>query len=191
VTARRYWRVFPWDPAAQPGDRFSAPYIAGPQISGRFDLHDRPPVLYLAESPEHAVAEKLQRFRGRPLREAHLKEFGQVLALVEVLVPPRLSARIVDLTDPHVLAQRSIGPDVIASGDRQRTQALAELLMADGRLGLRWWSALTGDWHTTVLFMTPGVSRGLDYGRPQPLHLGTRSVREAADRIGLVVRRQP
>jgi len=42
------WRCLPWDPDAAEGAAFSASYVGRGQTIGRFDLHDRPPVRYLA-----------------------------------------------------------------------------------------------------------------------------------------------
>ncbi len=52
------WRVFPWDPAAQPGEPFSSSYIHPSQGAGRFDIPGKL-VVYFAETAVHAVAEKL------------------------------------------------------------------------------------------------------------------------------------
>src|SRR5256885_12605128 len=76
------WRVFPWDPAAKPGEPFSPSYVYPNQGSGRFDLSDKV-VVYLAETAVHAVAEKLQRFRGQKIDRQDLIESGKTLALVE------------------------------------------------------------------------------------------------------------
>jgi hypothetical protein len=82
---QRLWRVFPWDPAAERGAPFSPEYVvpAHRQTKGRFDLGTSP-VIYLAESPEHAVAELLRPFTGRRLSEPQLFGAGHRLALVEV-----------------------------------------------------------------------------------------------------------
>jgi hypothetical protein len=44
-----FWRVFPWDASARPGDPYSPQYVlpAGAQTGGRFDLADTP-TLYIA-----------------------------------------------------------------------------------------------------------------------------------------------
>src|SRR2546430_15752781 len=76
------WRVFPWDPAAAPGAQFSPSYIFPQQGSGRFDVAGKL-VVYLAETAVHAVAEKLQRFRGQKIDPQDLIESGKTLALVE------------------------------------------------------------------------------------------------------------
>jgi hypothetical protein len=76
------WRVFPWDPAAKAGEPFSPGYVHPNQGSGRFDVSGKL-VVYLAETAVHAVAEKLQRFRGQKVDRKDLLESGHPLALVE------------------------------------------------------------------------------------------------------------
>jgi hypothetical protein len=181
------WRIFPWDPSAHPGQRFGPTFVGTGQTSGRFDLGDRPSVLYLAESSEHAVAEKLQRFRGRRLTPSHLREFGHGLAIVPVTAAPGVVERVADLTDPLILARLGLRPDVIASNDRTATQAIGRRLYEEGWNGLHWWSALTGDWHTTVLFLDPlRVAPGdLGFGAPEPLTLTHPAVVRCAELLGI------
>lgn len=172
--AQSLWRCFPWNPAAAAGTPFSASYLTPGQTIGRFDLHDRPPVRYLAESPEHALGEVLSPFRGTTFHAAYLRHSGYALALVEVNIAGSLSNRIVDLTNPAVLSDLGIRPDALAHHDRTVTQAIARRLHDGGSrrrgpAGLRWWSALTGGWHTTVIF-TDRERRGeLTFGAPQPV----------------------
>lgn len=172
------WRVFPWDPAAKPGEPFSSSYIYPNQGSGRFDLRDPAvPVLYLAETAVHAIAEKLQRFRGQRLDRHDLKESGRALALVECKIPSM--AKIVDLCDPAVLVKHAIRPDVLASRDFRNTQTMARALHQQGYRGLRWWSALSGDWHTIVLFMDRIGGSDIEYGKPEVITLTHPLVKEA------------
>ncbi len=141
---------------------------------GRFDLHDRPPVRYLADSADHAVAEVLSPFRGTTFRPAYLRQSGQQLALVAVTLASSLVARIPDCTDPAVLAELELRPDELAHHDRTLTQAIARRLHARGGAagalaGLRWWSALTGAWHTTVIFTDRERAREVAFGAPRHL----------------------
>lgn len=181
------WRVFPWDPSARPGDAFSPTFVHAGQTSGRFDLGDRPPVLYLAESREHAVGEKLQRFRGRRLTPLHLREFGHGLAIVPVTPAARVVETVADLTDPAILAALDVRPDVIASGDRTATQAIGRRLHEEGWSGLHWWSAITGDWHTTVLFLDSSRvgPEQLRFGVPELLTLMHPAVLRCLERLGI------
>src|SRR3954466_5987220 len=118
------WRVFPWDPAARTGEPFSPSYIHPAQGSGRFDVAGKL-VVYLAETAVHAVAEKLQRFRGQKIDRKELIESGKPLALVECHLG---KIKLADLCDPSVLVQHSIGPDVLASRDVAKTQGVAGAL---------------------------------------------------------------
>ena len=179
------WRVFPWNAAAAPGEPFSAGHLQSGQTSGRFDLSDRPPVLYLAESPVHAVAEKLQRYRGRAIGPGHLEEWGHPLALVSVTVADEIRAAVADLDDPAVLVRLGLSPGRVASGSRAVTQGIARAVHQAGHAGLRWWSALDGDWHGVVLFGDAAPVARLELGVPEPLTLANLGVREAMTRLGV------
>src|SRR6267143_2725553 len=138
------WRVFPWDPAAKAGEPFSPSYVYPNQGSGRFDLSGKL-VVYLAETAVHAVAEKLQRFRGQKIDRNDLIESGKPLALVECRLG---KIKLADLCDPAVLVKHDIKPDVLASRDFAKTQALAAGLYKEGFSGLRWWSAKLESWRS-------------------------------------------
>lgn len=176
------WRCFPWDPAAVDGAPFSPTYIIPGQTAGRFDLCDRPPVRYLADTPEHAIGEMLSPFRGTTFHRAYLRQQGRPLALVEVTLAPTLTDRILDCTDPEILTILGLRPDELAHHDRVITQAIARQLHAHGvaedahaavhpdvHAGMRWWSALTGAWHTTVVFTDRVRSGEVRFGVPQML----------------------
>ena len=170
------WRVFPWDPAARPGEPFSPTYIHPNQGAGRFDVAGKL-VVYLAETAVHAVAEKLQRFRGQKIDRKDLIEFGQPLALVECQLG---KIKLADLCDPAVLVKHDIKPDELASRDAVKTQRVAATLHKAGYAGLRWWSALSGDWHTIVVFQGE-----IEYGKPEELTIGHEAVQEASVALGI------
>jgi hypothetical protein len=188
ATAPRHilWRCFPWDPDARAGAPFSPTYLAAGQTVGRFDLHDRPPVRYLAESSDHAVGEMLSPFRGTTFHPAYLRQGGRQLALVEVRLAATLVRRVADCTDPAVLTRLGIRPDELAHHDRTRTQAIARRLHARrGTAGLRWWSALTGAWHTVVVF-TDREHRGeVRFGTPRRLEPSDAMVLRALSVLGI------
>lgn len=186
----RVWRVCPWDPAAPPGAAFSAAHVPPAPGKGRFDLPGVPGgVLYLSETPEHAVAESIQHYRGQELDEADLRILGHRLALVDVRLPPDVRAGAIDLCDPEVLVRLGIRPDRTASRDRHVTQAIAADIHRAGHAGLRWWSALVGDWHGIVLFRDR-LNPGLEFGAPEPLRLEHPAVREATSALGIAVARR-
>ncbi|HEX8694664.1 MAG TPA: RES family NAD+ phosphorylase [Longimicrobium sp.] len=180
---RVLWRVFPWDPLAAEGERFSAAFVPAGQGSGRFDLPGRSSgVLYLAETPEHAVGELIQRFRNQPapLDAADLVVAGHTLALVRVSVAPAVAGRVADLCDPGLLARHGIRPDDTAARRRATSQEVAAGLHAEGYVGLRWWSAFFGEWHTVVLFRERAGAGALAYAAPTALGLAHPAVVEAA-----------
>jgi hypothetical protein len=182
--AKLAWRVFPWDRDAAPGDPFSPTWVPNTQGQGRFDLPGSPGgVIYLAETPEHAVAEMIQHYRGQTLDDADLHIASNPLALVSVEVDTIVDD-VVDLCDPAVLKRLAIRPDRTASSDRKSTQRIAAELHAAGYAGLRWWSALTGDWHTLVLFRDRTRDR-LRFGEPEPLSLSHPAVIEATRALGI------
>lgn len=93
-----------------------------------------------------------------------------------------------DLTRPAVLEQLALRPDVLASHDRRRTQAAARAVHAAGYAGLRWWSALTGEWHGLVLFLDRLAPAALRHGAPEPITPANLALCEAARLLGIRVR---
>jgi hypothetical protein len=179
------WRAFPWNLGAPAGERFSITYVAPLQGKGRFDLPGVPAgVLYLAETPEHAVAEMIQHYRGQTLDGADLRVAGRPLALARITIDDDAMTGVADLCDAAVLSRLGIRPDETASSNRRTTQRIAAQLYAAGHSGLRWWSALTGDWHTLVLFRDRTKTH-LRFAPPQPLTLSHAAVIEATRALGI------
>lgn len=176
---QKLWRVFPWDPGAADGEPFSPSYINPSQDDGRYDLQGKPLILNLADSPAHAIAEQVQARHGRRLRKRDLTESGRPLALVQVTLEGRLSS-IADLSLPGVLHRFGCRPDELMSRDPECSQRLSRRLHRRGLAGFRVWSALSGDWHCTVLFMDSWTRSSLAFGRPKPLMLRSRGLAEAA-----------
>jgi hypothetical protein len=179
-------RVFPWDARAATGAPYSPSFVPVLQGSGRFDLADSP-VLYLGESAEHAVAEALQGFRGRPFLASALRRFDHPLALVRVDVPDELATLLVDLDDPARLLTLGLRPSDVVSDDRSRTRAIATRAHAGGATGLRWWSKLSGDWHGVVLFLSRVPFDRLALGIPEPLSPSHPAVVGACRQLGIHV----
>lgn len=187
-----FWRVFPWNAAARPGEPFTPQYVlpAGVQTGGRFDLSD-PSALYIAlDNPAHALCEVLQYLRGRrQIRAGHLRKrvrgrsgLFYPLAVVETWIPNSIYDALPDLGNPQSLVRFGIRPDDLASSDRAVTQRISRKLHDDlGLPGFRWWSAFRGEWHVAVLFMDRVDPFALRYGTPDPLHLAHPLVEAAAD----------
>jgi hypothetical protein len=181
------WRVFPWDKQAMVGAPFSASFVPRASGAGRFDLYgEYSPVLYLAESPSHAIAEILQGWRGRRLVRDDLRRGGLPLALVAVTLTDRLVDQLVDLCSPQVLATLDVAPDRIASYHRSTTQPIAHSLWEQGFSGLRWWSTFWGDWHSTVVFTRRAYNQ-MAAGDPEILSLDSQALQEVADLLSIEV----
>lgn len=192
IRERTLWRVFPWDPDAGEGAPYSPSFVPAPTGRGRFDLPSRlSPVLYLAESPEHAVAELLHPWRGRSIDGRHLTRAGRPLAAVEVRWQAA-AADVADLCDPATLARLAVPPDRVASRHRAVTQPIARAVWENGAAALRWWSRFWGDWHTTVVFAGRATFGGsgsrLRPEGPRALRLDSPAVVEAADLLGIARR---
>jgi hypothetical protein len=180
------WRVFPWDAEAPAGSPFSPDAIPIGQGSGRFDIPDLTSVRYFAETPEHAVAEVIQGLRNQSLDAADLIRVYP-LALTTATLPTFVAASIVDLCDPQALLRVGVRPDELASTDTTVSQAVARAVFRTKAAGFRWWSALSGDWHTVVLFDAAVPLGALTYGRPEPLTLDASALRIAASRLQITV----
>ncbi len=189
---RAGWRCFPWDVDAAPDAPFSAAYLVPGQTAGRFDLHDHPPVRYLADGPEHAIGEALAPFRGTMFHPSYLRQQRRPLAIVEVTLAPDFAARILDCTDPQVLVALGLRPDDLAHHDRTVTQAIARRLHGDQvsppAAGFRWWSALTGAWHTTVVFTDREHPGHIRFGNPHVLTPEYPALVRACEVLGIRLR---
>lgn len=187
------WRVLPWDPAAAAGAAYTPHYRPPPgsQTGGRFDIGTAP-VLYLASEPEHGIAEVLQRFRGKRLRDEHLLRPDRSdptlfhrLAVVEARIGEAVETRLLDLDSAAALDSLGLRPSQLASHERSTTQKVARRIHDDPARysGFEWWSALTGAWRSTVLFLDRVPDAGISYGAPDHLHLDHPAV--AAARVFL------
>jgi hypothetical protein len=188
VTPRPLWRVFPWDPDAAEGERFSAAFVPGGQGGNRFDLRRKPHgVIYLSEAEDHAVAEMIQGFRNspEPLTNDDLTSWGRTLAVVSADLDEAVWAGIADLCQPSTLASLGITADVPAMRRRMATQDVASDLYSRGYTGLRWWSAFWGEWHSVVLFRENLPDGALRYGKPVALDVTNPAVAEAARRLDI------
>jgi RES domain len=177
-------RCFAWDPraeAAAPGGALWFPRSL--QGEGRHDAPERYGCLYASEEPVSAVVEELARFAGTALAAADLRRGGLPLALAELRLAD--SAVILDLDSPQVLAVAGLRPSLVATGERELTQAVAEGLheRLEDSAGLRWWSALESRWRNVTLF--DRARNLLSVGAVRALELEDEVVGEAAGYLGL------
>ena len=179
------YRVFPLLPGAaptEPGGALFVPRVL--QGLGRHDGPDRYGALYASTVPGSAAAERIQAFRGRVLRDDHLRRpDGSRLALVRI-DDGGLDGSI-DLDEPRELARRRLRPSRVATGDRTVTQRVAVDLFEEGIPGFAWWSTIEASWSNVTLFAERAVPSLRVDGDPEPLTLRSPSVREAADAVGI------
>jgi hypothetical protein len=129
-------------------------------------------------------------FRGTAFRPAYLRQGGYPLALVEVTLAPALVERMPDCTDPQVLVALGLRSDELAHHDRTLTQGIARRLHDLGAAtgspaGLRWWSALTGAWHTIVVFTDRKGTGEVTFGVPQPVQPSDPALLRALSVLGI------
>jgi hypothetical protein len=110
-----------------------------------------------------------------------------VRALVSARLPEGAENVIADLADGAILAALEIRADHLASMDRRRTRAISRIVHDAGYAGLRWWSALHGDWHTTVIYLDRIALEKIEFGTPEPLTVSHPAVMAAAASLGLEV----
>ncbi|MBW3656646.1 MAG: hypothetical protein KY444_11125 [Gemmatimonadetes bacterium] len=135
---RRLWRIFPWNPLAQPGEAFSVQSVAPRELQGggRFDLPALTSVLYLGTSAAHGYAEVLRRFPLQKLTDDYLiGAAGHRLAKVTVDLPASLFDSLPDLSDGAVLDRYGIRADTLALPPtrRKETQEAARRVWDEGR----------------------------------------------------------
>jgi hypothetical protein len=142
--------------------------------------------LYFAESPEHAVAEKLQELRGRVLHDDYLFERGRRLAIASAELESGLA--LADLCDAEELARRGIAPDRLSYRDRKETQAISRDLHEDSDLaGFRWWSSFFGEWHTVVLFSDRLADGALTLRTAEHIGLASPALAAAATALAIEI----
>lgn len=184
----RLWRVFPWNPAANPATRGHPAWIPRElQGAGRHDNPDLYGAMYVSERPVAAVAEQIVHLRGQRLDDADLERTGLRLALVAL--DAGVEGRLWDLDDPAVLLDRRLHPSEVATRVRERTRLQAADLyrLRPQRDGIRWWSALEASWLHVTLF-DRAMARLVVAAVPEPLRTGHPVVREAAEASGIAVR---
>ncbi|MGH8937074.1 MAG: RES family NAD+ phosphorylase [Acidimicrobiia bacterium] len=183
------YRVFPSRAGATPTEEGGALYVPrARQGSGRHDNPDHYGALYAARSPESAIAERVQGFRGQPLTGADLRLADGRRWALGAIDEARLSP-LVDLDDPSQLAHRRLRPSMVATRDRSTTREIARAIFAEGLPGFSWWSTLESSWTNVTLFAEVAVPHLEVIGDPEPLSIGLPALRSAADLLGITVRR--
>jgi hypothetical protein len=142
----KLFRVCPHDPSAPRGTPGHPLFVPAIQGAGRLDNADLYEVLYVADAPEAAVAER----------------FGNLAVWTDaMLAPPRSlsrgamslveydaeKVRVQDLDDASELVRLSLRPSEVVTRDRARTQRWAAGIWRENRWdGIRWWSYYASHW---------------------------------------------
>ena len=181
------FRAIPFEEEATPKEPGGALHVPRTrQGAGRHDNPDIYGALYLSHSPEAAIAEVLQVFRGQELSDVDLvRADGRPLALC----PYEWRGSLLDLDDPRVLVQLSLRPSEVATRHRRLTQQMARRLFEDGHAGFSWWSTLEASWIHVTLFAERVEQQLRISSRPEVLHLRNPALRSAAEAIGVRLRK--
>ncbi len=92
---------------------------------------------------------------------------------------------VLDLDDPRFLAARELRPSLVATGERQLTQATAADLFHEypEALGLRWWSTIEATWINWTIF--DRAADVLELAEVVELRIDDGVVQEAAELLGM------
>ncbi len=181
----RLWRTIPFDRSVAsdaPGGPLWFP--RDQQGFGRHDNPDRYGCLYLATDPVSAISEAFARFRGDGrLTPPMFRRLGLPLAMAELEFPD--DSVVLDLDDPRFLAARELRPSLVATGERQLTQATAADLFHEypEALGLRWWSTIEATWINWTIF--DRAADVLELAEVVELRIDDGVVQEAAELLGM------
>jgi hypothetical protein len=184
------FRVFRATPGAALAERGGPLFVPRDrQGAGRHDDPTRYGAWYAARTPEAAVAEVLQAFRGRDLVDADLALVGgahQALAIID----DAAVGGLLDLDDPAVLTREGWRPSRVASHDRSVTQPMAVHAFDEGMLGLSWWSTLDAAWTNVTLFAERTITtQAMTVVETERLSVRHPAVQTAAAHLGIPIGR--
>ncbi len=174
----RLYRVIPYDESVAPTERGGALFVPAGG-SNRIDNPDLYDVLYVAATPEAAVAESFGRI---PLwtPETFIHGSGRPQQLVTYELPDDTS--VFDLND--VAALQGLGilrPTEVVTRHRARTQQWARAIFErGGYAGATWWSYYEPDWTVVGLWDRSDIAV---VGAPDILNVNHIAVRNAAATI--------
>lgn len=169
---------------AEPGGPLHVPRAL--QGQGRHDIPDHDGVLYASLTSLSAIAEWIQLFRTRPLKNHHfMRVNGMARSLVLLELPDPVST--VDLDDPQELSSRVLRPSQVATYNRTTTQAVSLRLFKEGKTGFTWWSTLEASWINITLFESRALGRLTLQKPPQKLDVENVDVRAAAEALGMTI----
>ncbi len=156
------------------------------QGAGRHDNPARFGAYYAARTPEAAVAEAIQVFRGRDLDDDDL-QYADGSRLALAALDDSTVGQLLDLDDPAVLVRERWRPSGVAGRDRALTQPMAERAFEAGAIGLSWWSTLDAAWTNVTLFAERALANGMISVEGSPEKLTTRHPAVVAAAAHLVI----
>jgi RES domain len=179
------FRVFPLRPGAPAGEEGGALYVPRfKQGEGRHDNPDRYGALYASRTPESAVAEQLQHFRGQVVLNADLRRLdGSQYALATI--DDGEIGPLTDLDDPAELLRLELRPSGVATNRRDTTRRIALRIFEEGSRGFEWWSTLEASWPNVTLFAERAAPHLRLEEDPEPLSVHHPAVWVAADALGI------
>jgi hypothetical protein len=179
------YRIFTESAGAHPGEPGHHSYIPHMQTTGRWDNANEYGLIYLAQSPEGAVAEvfgELPQWGPTMFDVPHL---GGRRALATFSMPDDLP--ILDLDDAQTLVEQHLRPTQVVIRNPAFTQTFAlrafrEHTAAGERryAGIRWWSFWRPQWAVLALWVQPGEPYPLQLQGIDQLTLDHAAVRDAA-----------
>ncbi|WP_339618771.1 RES domain-containing protein [uncultured Salinibacterium sp.] len=183
------YRVFGYDPAAAIGGSGHPTYIFPRQTTGRWDNYDQYKIVYVAASPEGAIAEMFARI---PEWSDSMFDVGYLpggrFALATFSVPDGISLR--DLDDANTLVEMSLRPTQVVIQNPSYTQGLALSIFRERRndgskrwAGIRWWSAWKAQWPVMAIWIEPGEPFPLRLQSVEPLDVAHIAVVDAASSL--------
>lgn len=177
------YRVFPYLPAAAPGEPGHPDYVHRPrQGSGRLDNPTRYRCSYFSAQPSGAVGEV---FADLPRWSDAIFTFPALAGARRALGTYHVAddAPILDLDDARHLLDRALRPTQVIARNRPVTQAWALRIFEEQRSGdgdplwdaVRWWSYHRPLWQVLGFFRNPPLAV-----KVEPLSLAHTDVVDAA-----------
>lgn len=186
------YRVFPHQTGAGPTDWGGPLYVA--RLRQGVGRHDNPMqygALYASRSPESAIAESIQKFRGQTLTDADLELADgrrTTLATIDDSALDAAGLPLVDLDDPQALLDHELRPSRVATRHREVTQPAALAIFDEGAAGLGWWSTLEASWANVTLFAPRATGHLTLAAEPEPLSVSHPALRAVAAELGVGLR---
>jgi hypothetical protein len=146
-----FYRVHFWVPSAKPGENGHPLYVWPRQGAGRIDNPPHYRTLYVADSPQGAVAETFGNHSvWTPDLYVGLPSLPGSVRAISILEG---SPSVLDLDDASTLLDQGLRPSRVVTRNRTHTQAWAlGIYTVIGGGGVRWWSYHDPDWGSLGLW---------------------------------------